>query len=319
MRTMEDNSVSAIVCDPPYGLSSSKKAKSGFMGKEWDAKTPDVEIWREALRIAKPGSHLLAFGGTRTFHRLACSIEDAGWSVRDCISWIYASGWPKSHNFGRQLGGDWQGYGSALKPAWEPVLVCMKPLDGTFIQNAQKHGVAGINIDDSRVDGKRWPANLILDEVAADLLDQQSGISASRPDKRSGNRAGKGGINCYAGGWKDQPNSLNDSGGASRFFFVAKASASERNQGLEGIKNIHPCIKPIKLMEYLIKLVMPPTGGILLDPFAGSGTTIVAATRLGYEAIGIEKEAEYCQIAEARVKHAQEELEKQQQQMKFAF
>lgn len=369
MRTMEDNSISAVVCDPPYGL--------GFMGKKWDAGLPMTDIWQEAMRIAKPGSHLLAFGGTRTFHRLTCSIEDAGWEIRDCISWLYGSGFPKSHNFGKQLGGDWQGYGTALKPAWEPIIVAMKPLEGTFKQNAEKWGQAGINIDECRIGNSRevpashsknkngislksgmgappiselnpnigrWPANLILDEVAAELLDQQSGITrsnkgSSRPKK----------CDRYDSGLKEMPGQRFghiDSGGASRFFYCAKASSSERNEGLEGfdlkqkktlneyvspsegrtasksgaaMANNHPTVKPLALMEYLIKLVMPPKGGILLDPFAGSGTTIVAATRLGYEAIGIEKEAEYCQIAEARVNQAKKDAEQQQKQLKFAF
>jgi site-specific DNA-methyltransferase (adenine-specific) len=355
MQTMHDNSIDAIVTDPPYGL--------GFMGKKWDSGLPMQEIWQEALRIAKPGSHLLAFGGTRTFHRLACSIEDAGWEVRDCVSWLYGSGFPKSHNFGKQLGEDWQGYGSALKPAWEPIIVAMKPLDGTFAQNAEKWGVAGINIDECRIgtirrvpaslsqkkgtnclgsfgpddpskkfdtNMGRWPANLILDEEAAEMLDQQSGQSKSKKNMTDSWGSSKVHEGYQRAAHKNYVKTLkghNDSGGASRFFYVAKASSSERNQGLEELpeitgkrtlgggemltgsgnkrsicmKNHHPTVKPLALMEYLIKLVMPPKGGILLDPFAGSGTTIVAATRLGYEAIGIEKEAEYCQIARARV------------------
>lgn len=296
---MEDNSISAIVTDPPYGLS--------FMGKGWDHEIPSTDCWKEALRILKPGGFLLAMGGTRTFHRLACSIEDAGFEIRDCISWLYGSGFPKSHNhFGIE------GYGTALKPAWEPCIMAMKKCDGTFKQNAEKWGQAGINIDATRIpsypksmvdsrksvermwnglqphdyDGSkgRWPANVILDEEAGEML-----------------------------------------GEPSRFFYCAKASSSERNEGLDALedkigggmcstvsgdtrtghitvqKNNHPTVKPLKLMEYLIKMIMPPKDGILLDPFAGSGTTLLAAHRLGMKAIGIEKQPEYCEIANARI------------------
>lgn len=308
MQKMAANSISAIVTDPPYGLK--------FMGKSWDHGIPGIEFWQEMLRICKPGSFLLAFGGTRTFHRLTCAIEDAGWEIRDCLSWLYGSGFPKSHNhFGIE------GYGTALKPAWEPIIMAMKPCNGTFKQNAEKWGQAGINIDGCRIgmeggtershqadynkneDGTedrsqhwartghhvenlnkgRWPANLILDEESAQLL-----------------------------------------GEPSRFFYCAKASAGERNEGvnLEPIttddgrnipidnayqrgktlrRNNHPTVKPLKLMEYLIKLIAPANDALILDPFAGSGTTILAAHKLGLNAIGIEKEAEYCTIAKARI------------------
>lgn len=391
MKKMSDNSISAIVTDPPYGLH--------FMGKDWDSfkfkKDPgkgcgkkgrlhngkaqafdagnydtkrDDEFQEfirnvsiEALRIVKPGGHILMFGSTRRHHRQMCGLEDAGWELRDVISWLYGSGFPKSHNhFGIE------GYGTALKPAWEPIIVAMKPLEGTFKQNAEKWGQAGINIDGCRVgngDDKgdwpkghqrnksileeskgtftvgreipstnfskgRWPANLILDEEAGEMLDRQSGVSKSSDME---NHETKIGGSVY--GWATSKKHIrsgghNDSGGASRFFYCAKASASERNEGLSGFsdkpsymvengsntsgvngerydrttthKNNHPTVKPLKLMEYLITLIMPPKDGILLDPFAGSGTTILAARRLGFEAIGIEKSEEYCEIARAR-------------------
>lgn len=309
MRKMPDNSISCIVTDPPYGLS--------FMGKGWDRAVPGAEYWKECLRVTRPGGFLLAMGGTRTVHRLTTAIEDAGYEIRDSLMWIYGSGFPKSHN---DLG--LEGYGTALKPAHEPIIMAMKKCDGTFKQNAEKWGQAGINVDGCRIpteentgrpkgpDGNcyghyeqittsthpkgRWPANVIFDEEAANVLGQPS-----------------------------------------RFFYCAKASSGERNEGLEGLtekianpnfgscgysrptdqperetkpsKNHHPTVKPIKLMEYLIKLVMPPKDGILLDPFAGSGTTILAAHRLGMKAIGIEKSLEYCEIANARISHFQEE------------
>ncbi len=354
MKTFPDNHFSAVVTDPPYGLS--------FMNKGWDKQVPGPEYWKECIRVTKPGGHIIAMGGTRTFHRLTCAIEDAGWEIRDCISWLYGSGFPKSHNhFGIE------GYGTALKPAWEPCILAMKPLDGTFKQNAEKWGQAGINIADTRVpsDGEhfkpeikgrgesflnerkgmytegrgfvptnsekgRWPANLILDEEASAMLDEQSGFS-----KSSGTVNHQTIICGEVYGWAKSQKYLRscghqDGGGASRFFYCAKASASERNEGLDGLpdilcqtgcsgsmpidddgkegdrfkkiaKNNHPTVKPLKLMEYLIKLVMPRSGGILLDPFAGSGTTLIAARNLGFEAIGIEKSDDYCKIATARL------------------
>ena len=320
MRTMAENSIDCILTDPPYGLS--------FMGKDWDHGIPGKHFWFEALRICKPGAHLLAFGGTRTYHRLTCAIEDAGWEIRDCLIWLYGSGFPKSHNhFGLP------GYGTALKPAYEPIIMAMKPLEGSYAQNAEKWGVAGINIDATRVVSTakasgRWPANLLLDEEAAAMLDEQSGISISRPHKNKT----KG-----PSGWKNSSDgeafsNHNDSGGASRFFYCAKASSSERNAGLEGMplkekktlndyvrpsdgrtapkcgspsQNNHPTVKPLALMQYIIKLIMPPNPqAILLDPFAGSGTTIVAAKQLRRNAIGIEISAEYAEIARKRIENA---------------
>jgi len=319
---MDANSITGIVTDPPYGLS--------FMGKGWDHGIPGTEYWAECLRIAKPGAHLLAFGGTRTFHRLTCAIEDAGWEVRDCISWLYGSGFPKSHNFGKQLGGEWAGFGTALKPAWEPILVCMKPLEGTFAQNAEKHGVAGINVDGCRVgisrrlphspsknncgvgwitnpgeqpkdwnaNKGRWPSNLLLDREAGAMLDQQTGILKSG----SGDKHSKTQLGGYEGGFKPLSGIReysSDSGGASRFFYCPKASSAERNRG--EAENVHPCVKPLRLMEYLITLIAPPRDAIILDPFMGSGTTLLAAQNLGIKCIGIEQSADYCEIAKARL------------------
>ena len=300
MRTMPDASVDAVVTDPPYGLS--------FMGKDWDHGIPGEAFWAEALRVAKPGCHMLAFGGTRTFHRLTCAIEDAGWEVRDCLMWLYGSGFPKSHN------GAWGG--TALKPAWEPIILARKPLDGTVAANVQRHGCGGLNVDGCRIgtestirnqndgptwsgkfnggernngsDSGRWPANLILDEEAG---------------------AGEE--------W-------------SRFFYCPKASKADRDEGLEGMperlaaamhgnlvsgqrlggdgspiktplrSNHHPTVKPTALMRYLCRLVTPP-GGLVLDPFTGSGSTGKAAALEGFNFIGIEREAEYVEIARARI------------------
>lgn len=357
MAKIEENSIDFIVTDPPYGLK--------FMGKQWDHGVPGINFWKEAMRICKPGAMMAAFGGSRTHHRLMCAIEDAGWEIRDVVMWLYGSGFPKSHNhFG------FEGYGTALKPSHEPIILAMKPLDGTFAQNAEKWGVAGINIDDSRVGANggttkgsfpneesktcygnglngsceivelnkgRWPANLILSEEAAELLDQMSGVLKSGSGNKNisnrdyRNAFGKGLGKGYGEGIGG------DSGGASRFFYCAKASSAERNRGLEGLplkecqtgcggdmpvdddgndrdrfkkkaQNFHPTVKPLSLMKYLLKLLAPPGDPIVLDPFCGSGSTLVAAKELGIRAIGIEKSEEYCEIAKARV--AFEEKEK---------
>jgi DNA modification methylase len=281
LRKMPSCSVDAIVTDPPYGLS--------FMGKRWDYDVPATDVWAECLRVLKPGGHLLAFAGTRTQHRMAVRIEDAGFEIRDMIAWVYGSGFPKSHN----LKDEWQGWGTALKPALEPITVARKPLIGTVAENVLAHGTGAINVDASRVEGGRWPANLIHDgSEPADLL-----------------------------------------GEAARFFYCAKASKADRDEGLEGFeekswregaknctprsgqiyeqngrlggprKNNHPTVKPTDLMRYLCRLVTPP-GGTVLDPFMGSGSTGKAAVLEGFAFIGIEREAEYLEIARARIEAA---------------
>ena len=418
------NCIDAICTDPPYGLE--------FMGKDWDKLNLNVPFseketgglggfkhhirfgkdgnamqkwhyqWAKAmLRITKPGGFLLCFGGTRTYHRLACAIEDAGWEIRDCMMWLYGSGFPKSHNIskaidkakGKQkiigeipdrwtgkgnclnfstdrpqdkckitapatsLAQLWDGYGTALKPAWEPIIVAMKPLDGTFAHNAEAYGVAGLNIDGGRIGTNekmsyssskqegvtkfgtgtteqnpqgRWPANLVLDEEAATMLDEQTGILQSGKIEKYHN-IGKadGNLHNYGiyGDRKGLPSeSYGDSGGASRFFYCAKCSRKERNRGLgdqsgkkvndgrqtpidnpyqrgETVrKNTHPTVKPLALMKYLCTLLkMPSADQIILDPFLGSGTTGIACKELGINFIGIEKEAEYCEIAIKRI------------------
>jgi len=334
MREMDADSIDAVVTDPPYGLS--------FMGKGWDHGVPGVEFWREALRVAKPGAHLVAFGGTRTFHRLACAIEDAGWEIRDCLSWLYGSGFPKSKN----LDGAWQGWGTALKPAWEPIIVARKPLISTVAANVLKHGTGGINIDACRIgiaagddihakhphtvgtigasgiygEGVatlykvpvgRWPANVILGccgndphdpDCAVRLLDEQTGTLSS------GNLLPSHSLKASANLSMSGPNQARsprqafggDSGGASRFFYTAKASRRERGEG-----NTHPTVKPVSLMRYLVRLVTPP-GGLVLDPFNGSGSTGVASIAEGFRYIGCEREAEYVDISRSRLSDAEE-------------
>lgn len=327
LKELPDNSVDSVVTDPPYGLK--------FMGKKWDYDVPGVQLWVEVLRVLKPGGHLLSFGGTRTYHRLASAIEDAGFEIRDQIQWLYGSGFPKSHNIG-------DGIGTALKPANEPIVLARKPLEKglTVAENVLKWGVGGLNIDASRIatdmndpnqrfnetisggfqneyvggDKKgpltkphgaplqgRWPANLLLDETAAEMLDEQSGMLKS--GARAKNEKNKDG-NVFGQFEFNGGPCASSSGGASRFFYVAKASKRERNAGCE--VNGHPTVKPIRLMEYLIKLITPPNGTVL-DPFMGSGSTGVAAFRLGFKFIGCEMSEEYVEIAERRIAACLEE------------
>ncbi len=308
MKTMGDNSIDFIVTDPPYGI--------GWINKHWDKELPDTPIWKEALRICKPGSMLAAFGHSRTHHRLMAAIEQAGWEIRDVIMWIYGQGFPKGNN---HIG--LEGYGTALKPAYEPIIMAMKPLDGTYKANVEKWGIGGINIDESRIatsetwsqpnpskrmfhdlsntprEGSplgRHPANVIFDEEAGKMLDEQSGWSKTNSPKCTTKKDPKG-VYRMKDCVRDYSH-LNDSGGASRFFYCAKPSPKER----EG--NAHPTVKPIALMKYIITLLAPPNDPLLLDPFCGSGTTLIAAQELRIRAIGIEREEEYVQISINRLR-----------------
>jgi site-specific DNA-methyltransferase (adenine-specific) len=366
MEFMADNSVDSIVTDPPYGL--------GFMGKEWDHGVPGTQFWSEMLRVLKPGGHLLSFGGARTYHWLAANIETAGFEIRDQIMWMYGSGFPKSHN----LEGDWQGWGTALKPAHEPICVARKPLIGTVAANVLAHGTGALNIDGCRVavsldadksqlrtmnrsvreDGDgwgmstissdtptvvradgRWPANIIHDgseEVVASFPDakgQQGDLKGHAATRESPN-----GIFGAMAPAKDHAK-RGDGGSAARFFYCAKTSKKDRDEGLENApdkvlamsnqakaelkrgnskegsqlgvndiklrKNNHPTVKPTELMAYLCRLVTPP-GGVVLDPFMGSGSTGKAAMQEGFKFVGIEREPDYMEIARARIEAALE-------------
>ena len=315
MRAMDDNSIDAIVTDPPYGL--------GFMGKKWDELPPGEEWAAECLRVLKPGGHLLSFGGTRTWHRLAVAVEDAGFEIRDSIAWMYGSGFPKHR--------------AALKPAFEPVVMARKPFKGSLTSNEAAHGTGALNIDACRIEsdpatfglgggskvgsgsgenqdptnyrtnGKvspmnpsgRWPANVALDENMAQVLDEQSGVT-NRVGSKAGNATPrKVGTSTDIHGTRSTVEHA-DSGGASRFFYVAKAPKKERPV-VDGVA--HPTVKPLALMRWLCKLVTQE-GGTILDPFAGSGTTIEAAILEGFNVIGIEREAEYLPLIEARIERA---------------
>ena len=421
LKELEDNSVDSIVTDPPYGLS--------FMGKKWDYDVHSQEIFEECLRVLKPGGYLLSFAGSRTYHRMAVRVEDAGFEIRDQIMWIYGSGFPKSMNIGIQVdkklgnqrevvgekvrgdvekakengagyladpanrnntkqfgygtqtitkgNSEWEGWGTALKPAHEPIVMARKPLsEKTVVNNVLEWGTGGINIDESRIstdevitnhsrgaesaiskgkygDSKeqethqtpsqtlgRFPANIILDKEAGRILDEQTGelSTVGSPKKIDNSKtsifgAGVPGFQMYG-----------DKGGASRFFYCPKTSKTDRNEGLDefedkyyaagnqakaelkrgnvefnsnkgkgrderhnhnqvGVsKNNHPTVKPTDLMLYLIRLITPK-GGTTLDPFMGSGSTGKAAVRGGFDFVGIEREKEYMEIAEARIQY----------------
>ena len=394
LATLEDNSLDSIVCDPPYEL--------GFMGKSWDNSgiAYDVTVWQQCLRVLKPGGHLIAFGGTRTYHRMTCAIEDAGFEIRDQIQWIYGSGFPKSldvskamdkqagavrdvvdsyERLGRSggilgaetvitrnitapstdLAKQWHGWGTALKPAHEPAVLARKPLRGTVADTVAQWGTGALNIEGARVAADdaqwtrhgtadngmwskkriyqenttagRWPSNVILDEEAAQVLDGQSGVTKGSGSQTKLNRTRQGWMHTNAhhnAKEANSPDNYGDSGGASRFFYVAKASKAEREAGLDGVElrkldigdeapsggswerrdgrtsdqraNHHPTVKPLALMRYLVRMVTPP-GGVVLDPFMGSGSTGCAAMLENMRFVGIDLTPEYVDIAERRI------------------
>ncbi len=423
LAAMPDNSVDAVVTDPPYGLGKEPDALAmlrdwlktghheitgkGFMGKKWDAFVPQPALWRECLRVLKPGGHLVAFGGTRTVDLVGLGLRIAGFEIRDQISWVYSTGFPKSldvskaidreagaerkvigqkdigpdmrgRNFkssaGRMVANiteatteaaiEAQGWGTALKPAQEPIILARKPLAGTVAANVLEHGTGALNIDGCRVGDfqnstpsgvdrrnaklaamgyrpgeyqtgekppstppGRWPANLIHDgseEVVA-LFPAEAGAAAP-VHRRNGDKF-RNAYGAFAGNIDEQGSTFHgDTGSAARFFYCAKPSRSERNEGCESLpdrewraegacvperenrpfipsKNNHPTVKPVALMRYLCRLVTP-AGGLILDPFLGSGTTGKAALLEGFRFVGIEREAEYLDIARARIEHA---------------
>lgn len=298
LATLDAESIDACVTDPPYGLS--------FMGKGWDRGVPGAEFWEGVLRVLKPGAHVVAFGGSRTFHRLAVAIEDAGFEIRDTLSWLYGSGFPKSHN----LPGGW---GTALKPGWEPIIMARKPFRGTVAANVEAHGVGALNIDGCRL------------ESDGSTLRGGSG------------RIGSGGVYGTAAAgveWSDSADGRRwpanvlhdgclDGEKWGRFFYSAKASRADRDDGLEEMpevqrddgrhtenetghlrtsprKNHHPTVKPTDLMRWCCRLITPP-GGVVLDPFTGSGSTGRGAVLEGFGFVGIELDLDYVEIARLRV------------------
>jgi site-specific DNA-methyltransferase (adenine-specific) len=396
LREYPDSHFDSIVTDPPYGLS--------FMGKGWDHGVPGEEFWLEALRVAKPGAYLLAFGGTRTFHRLTCAIEDAGWEIRDCVMWVYGSGFPKSLNVGKAIdkaagaerekiripadqcrnpkatgsGRDgtegatrpwiekamrvgyhekesdtpttdeakqWQGWGTALKPAWEPIIVARKPLAGTVAATVMQYGTGALNIDGCRVGYEAGEVNFDRKQR------QQNSAGAIEGAFGAASLIGTE-ISTYkdAGRWPanaiidDSPEVAEEfpsdsKGSFSRFFYCAKTSVADREEGLDDLpygtlaysggaqgaegrgedaytegqgiglnnlkqrKNTHPTVKPTALMQYLCRLVTQPNG-LVLDPFCGSGSTGKAALSEGFRFVGIDLDATHTTIANARCEHA---------------
>jgi len=297
---MPDNSIDAVVTDPPYGLS--------FMAKRWDYDVPSTEIWAECLRVLKPGGYLLAFAGTRTQHRMAVRIEDAGFEIRDMLAWMYGSGFPKSHN----LDGEHQGWGTALKPAMEPITMARKPFKATVAQNVQEWGTGAINIDGCRI-GERELRRL---NRAGSI-----GYGGSEPQ----GIVDDGGIGRWPANVMHDGSAeiLQGMGEAARFFYTPKACKDDRDDGCENHKlvrrtdgrttehhtpnlrtterrNFHPTVKPTDLMRYLCRMVTP-TGGVVLDPFTGSGSTGRGAVLEGFRFIGCEMDADYIEIAKARI------------------
>ena len=350
LRTLPSESVDAVVTDPPYGLK--------FMGKDWDRAVPNVEYWAEALRVAKPGAHMLAFGGTRLYHRLTCAIEDAGWEIRDCLMWVYAEGFPKSLDVSKAIDKEagavrdvvairtdgcgnteksihktngfatsrdatfdetapataaaktWNGWGTALKPAWEPIILARKPLDGNVAQNVQKHGVGALNIDGCRV-GLNGEENPSIERrkskppVNNVWGDKRSPESYAR--ERPAEALGRWPTNLIHDGSEEVVQRFPDD--ASRMFYCPKASSADRgNEVMRALplfdvtetRNTHPTVKPTTLMAYLCRLVTPP-GGLILDMFCGSGSTGVAAVEEGFRFVGIELNPEYADLARKRI------------------
>ena len=406
MNAMPPESVDAIVCDPPYGLSNTTPAQvadtitkwaggdrghvptgRGFMGKAWDAFVPPPAVWDECMRVLKPGGHMVVFAGSRTQDLMGLSIRLAGFEMRDSLAWLYGSGFPKSHDVGKAIdkaagaerevvgskvygdghvqnsaesigygGSDpladtraltapatpeaaqWDGWGTALKPAFEPIVLARKPLaEKTVARNVLAHGTGAINVDACRIEtdwdtdptrrgwqgrnlasqsnvsfvdhhkevsqpnpSGRWPANVLLDQHAAAWVDEQSGTLASRGNKSPEKTGGGGGGYTVGMGRefiREVPLTYEDAGGASRFFYTAKAPKSER-PNVDGVQ--HPTVKPLAIMRWLIRLVTP-SGGTVLDPFAGSGTTIEAALIEGFNPVGIEMEPDYLPLIQHRI------------------
>ena len=353
------NDIDACVTDPPYGLS--------FMGKAWDYDVPGTDIWTQVHDVLKPGAHLLSFFGSRTYHRGAIPIEDAGFEIRDQLMWIYGSGFPKSHNIGKKVK-EYEGWGTALKPAHEPIVMARKPFKGSVAENVLEHGTGGINLDECRVETEDIITNHSRGEESAVSKGKYGDSKAQQTHQTEGQKLGRfpanvmhdgseevqkifpqtksgkmkqhiegGEYNVYGKMYPRDVETIGDEGSASRFFYCAKASKKDRDEGLNEFqykqsssmpgrrkpedmssykidndvtgrfvterKNIHPTVKPTELMRYLCRLVTPK-GGVVLDPFMGSGSTGKAAILSDFKFVGIELDEEYFEIACARVEDA---------------
>lgn len=284
---LQPNSVDSCVTDPPYGIS--------FLSKGWDYQVPKKLVWATIMGVLKPGAHILAFSSAKTYHRLTCEIEDAGFEVRDQLIWIYGEGFPKTHN----LKGDWDGWGTALKPAHEPIVLARKPLDGTVAKNVEKHGTGAINIDGSRLPMGDEFAPMIQSSASTKVpmttwakMDLDDYRAKQRLAVEKQRELGRFPANVLHDGSDAATASMGD---ASRYFYCPKAKKKDK-----GPENKHPTVKPTELMKYLCKLITPP-GGTVLDPFMGSGSTGVAALAEGFGFVGIEKEREYFETAANRI------------------
>ena len=378
LKKFPDNYFHSVVTDPPYGLS--------FMGKKWDYDVPSVELWKEVFRVLKEGGYLLSFSGTRTQHRMAVNIEDAGFEIRDMIAWVYGSGFPKSHNIGKALDrlngkdipknkgfnvagqgialnsnrelrsdhpnyvkpkydNEWEGWGTALKPALEPITMARKPFKTSVAENVLKNGVGGINIDGCRVeftgeaDKKGARVGFKGDVYGEYMKGQGRELEKENPtqQKATTHIQGRFPANFIHDGSNEVKDLLEES---SRFFYCAKASKQDRNEGLEDFeakakytrvgdanaiytpnkqkaqKNNHPTVKPTDLMRYLVRLVTPKEG-IVLDCFMGSGSTGKACALEGFNFVGIDLDKDYCKIAKARINKAIEDKRIMESQMKL--
>jgi site-specific DNA-methyltransferase (adenine-specific) len=347
LKKFPDNYFHSVVTDPPYGLS--------FMGKKWDYNVPSVELWQEVFRVLKEGGYLLSFAGTRTQHRMAVNIEDAGFEIRDMIAWVYGSGFPKSHNIGKAVDklqgnereaikdteagrrnktvskfsntygnikdkidfvtkgtSEWEGWGTALKPALEPITMARKPFKGTVANNVLKNGVGGINIDDCRVgvdrnNEREYDKEIYSGKKGRVVKGKTSFLSGEIKTKRNDEWLNKGRFpaNFIHNGSDEVKDLLEES---SRFFYCAKASKQDREEN-----NNHPTVKPTNLMRYLVRLVTPKNG-IVLDCFMGSGSTGKACALEGFEFVGIDLDKDYCEIAKARIDKALEDKKQDEAQ-----
>jgi site-specific DNA-methyltransferase (adenine-specific) len=291
--------VDSIVTDPPYGIN--------YQGADWDQYKNcisfDPETWKNISIPLKPGGYIVIFGASKTFHRLVCAVEDSGLVVRDQLMWLYGMGMPKSSNIGKKLP-EWKGWGTGLKPCYEPILLAQKPLtETTIVKNVEKHGVGAINIDESRCESGRWPGNVLHDgsdeveEEFAKFGERGNGWSRNYGVEDYQGRQYKGGV--FGGGGFMGDTTYADDGTASRFFYSTKSSVKERTHD-RTIDNNHPTVKNLELMKYLIKLVTPKDC-IVYDPFAGSGTTLLAAKFLNYDFIGVELDENYVEISKKRL------------------
>lgn len=378
LKTLPDNSIDSIVTDPPYGLSNQSQddiincltawladetythGSSGFMGKKWDSFVPSPTVWKECLRVLKHGGYIACFAGSRTQDLMGISLRLAGFEMRDVVMWVYGSGFPKGLDIAKgieKLGlkekaKQWDGYNTNIKPAYEPIILARKPLDGTVVNNVLKHGVGGLNVDACRVGSEkrhnpsnfnqpnktacaymtqgretqgRYPANLIHDGSE----EATGGMPNTNARKASKSHTNKGKDTIIPIATFETPHAYmavneTEGGSASRYFYCAKASKADRDEGLEEFElkrnsnynsiqraseksyygNFHPTVKPTALMQYVTKLITPSNGKVL-DPFMGSGSTGKACMLEGFNFTGIELSSEYLTIAEARIKYAQ--------------